>query len=146
MRSMSSVSVMPRRVPDSLMDGVCSPGNPLFQEPENVDDYRCDRSQAIKKPQEVVAGVVAPESHCSGPECDFLAPQKFAAKISVAVLRVKPLLCFKPSGPGALMVQTGFGQVSSQMPRLVGSCVVDDVGHVVRVEGINPIGQKVEFL
>ena len=143
---MSSVPLMPRRDPDLLMDGVCSPGNPLFQEPEHVDDDRRDRSQARKKPQEVIAGVVAPESDCSGPERDFLAPHKFATKSSVAVLRVKPLLCFKPSGPGALMVQTGFGQVSSQLPRLVGSCVMNDVGHVVRVEGINPIGQKVEFL
>ena len=146
MRSMSSVSVVPRRVPDSLMDGVCSPGNPLFQQPEHVDDDRRDRSQASKEPQEVVAGVVPLESDRSGSECDFLAPQEFAAKSSVAMLRVKPLLCVKPSGPGALMVLTGFGQVSSQMPRLVGSCVMDDVGHVVRVERINPIGQKVEFL
>ena len=67
MRSMSSVSVMPRRVPDSLMDGVCSPGNPLFQQPEHVEDERRDRSQARKKPEEVVPGVVAPESDCSGP-------------------------------------------------------------------------------
>ena len=44
------------------------------------------------------------------------------------------------------MRHTCLDEVTLQMPWLVGSGVMEDMGHVMGIERVNSIGQQVEFL
>ena len=128
------------------MEGMCALGNDTPRDTKQ-SYHRCGQgSERGEQSQQQVTRVVSAPPDSPGVQSVALAPRKLLSKRRAFGTLEESPLGVKPCRPRAVVVHAVVGECSPEVPRLVGTRVMNDERRIDGRDSVDSIRQRVETL